>query len=49
MKTFEELQNIWDQQTASESQQTATEIIKKAESHTKKIKRNHLWTKVILA
>jgi hypothetical protein len=29
MKTFEELQNIWDQQTASESQPTAAEIIKK--------------------
>ena len=41
MKTFEELQNIWDQQTASESQPTPTEIIKKAESHTKKIKRSH--------
>ena len=49
MKTFEELQNIWDQQTASESQPTATEIIKKAESQTKKIKRNHLWTRVILS
>ncbi len=49
MKTFEELQNIWDQQTASETQPTATEIIKKAESNTKKIKRSHLWTRVILS
>jgi hypothetical protein len=49
MKTFEELQNIWDQQTASESQPTPTEIIKIAESHTKKIKRSHLWTRIILS
>lgn len=49
MKTFEELQNIWNQQTASESQPTPTEIIKKAESHTKKIKRGHLWTRIILS
>lgn len=49
MKTFEELQNIWDQQTAYESQPTPTEIIKKAESHTKKIKRGHLWTRIILS
>ena len=49
MKTFEELQNIWDQQTATETQPTASEIMKKAESQTKKIKRSHLWTKVILS
>lgn len=49
MKTFEELQNIWDQQTTSETQPTATEIIKKAEIHTKKIKHNHFWTRVILS
>lgn len=49
MKTFEELQNIWDQQTESDRKPTANEIIKKAEVHTKKIKRSHLWTKVILS
>lgn len=49
MKTFEELQNIWDQQTESDTQPTAAEIIKKAEAHTKKIKRSHFWTRVILS
>ena len=49
MKTFEELQNIWNQQTTSETQPTAAEIIKKAELHTKKIKRGHLWTRIILS
>lgn len=49
MKTFEELQNIWDLQTASLSQPTATEIIKRAESHVNKIKRNHMWTRIILS
>jgi hypothetical protein len=49
MKTFEELQNIWDQQTESDTQPTASEIIKKAEAHTKKIKRSHFWNRVILS
>ncbi|MDQ6472494.1 hypothetical protein RB619_17775 [Flavobacterium sp. LHD-80] len=49
MKTFEELQNIWEQQTESDTKPTATEIIKKAEANTKKIKRSHFWTKVILS
>ncbi|MEL1253094.1 hypothetical protein AAEO57_04865 [Flavobacterium sp. DGU38] len=49
MKTFEELQNIWDHQTESDIKPTVTEIIKKAEAHTKKIKRSHFWTKVILS
>jgi hypothetical protein len=49
MKTFEELQNIWDQQTESDTKPTANEIIKKAELHTKKIKRSHFWTKAILS
>ncbi|MTH16396.1 hypothetical protein [Flavobacterium sp. LC2016-01] len=49
MKTFEDLQNIWDQQTESDTKPTATEIIKKAEAHTKKIKRSHFWTKAILS
>lgn len=49
MKTFEELQNIWDQQTEPDVKPTANEIIKKAEANTKKIKRSHFWTKVILS
>lgn len=48
MKTFEDLQNIWDQQTESDTKPAATEIIEKAEAHTKKIKRNHFWTRAIL-
>ena len=39
MKTFEELQNIWDQQSESNIKPAAEDIIKKAEAHTKKIKR----------
>ena len=49
MKTFEELQNIWDHQEECDTRPTATEIIKKAEAHTKKIKRSHFWTKIILS
>lgn len=49
MKTFEDLQNIWEQQTESDTKPTAAEIIKKAEAHTKKIKRNHFWTRAILS
>lgn len=49
MKTFEELKNIWDQQSELDTKPTATEIIKKAELHTKKIKQNHFWTTVILS
>lgn len=49
MKTFEELQNIWDQQTEPNLKPAAGDIIKKAEEHTKKIKRNHFWTRIILS
>lgn len=49
MKTFEDLQNIWDQQTESDTKPAVTEIIEKAETHTKKIKRSHFWTKAILS
>lgn len=48
MKTFEELQNIWDQQTESNTKPAAADIIKKAEAYTRKIKRNHFWTGIIL-
>lgn len=49
MKTFEELQNIWDQQAESNTKPATTSIINKAEAHTKKIKRNHFWIRVILS
>lgn len=49
MKTFEDLQTIWNQQTEANSNPTVTAIIKKAEAHTKKIKRNHFWTITILS
>jgi hypothetical protein len=48
MKTFEELQNIWDEQAEPNLKPAATDVIKKAEEHTKKIKHNHFWTRVIL-
>ena len=48
MKTFEELQNIWNQQTEPNLKPAAIDVIKKAEEHTKKIKRNHFWTRIIL-
>jgi hypothetical protein len=49
MKTFEDLQTIWNQQIQANSNPSGTDIIKKAEAHTKKIKRNHLWTSAILS
>ncbi|WP_163409006.1 hypothetical protein [Flavobacterium ajazii] len=49
MKTFEELQTIWNQQTDSNLKPAAGDIIKKAEAHTKKIRQNHFWTRVILS
>lgn len=49
MKTFEELQNTWNQQTESNTKPDATALIKKAEAHTKTIKRNHFWTGAILS
>lgn len=49
MKTFEDLQNIWNQQTELDIKQAAADIITKAEANTKKIKQNHFWTKAILS
>ncbi|AWG26035.1 hypothetical protein [Flavobacterium kingsejongi] len=49
MKTFEDLQNIWNQQTASDTKPAAATVIKKAAEHTKRIKRNHIWTRAILS
>jgi hypothetical protein len=48
MKTFEELQTTWNQQKDSNTKPAAADIIKKAEENTKKIRRNHFWTKAIL-
>ena len=49
MKTFEELQDTWNQQTESNLKPEATDLIQKAEAHTKMIKRNHFWTRLILS
>ncbi|MFB9109089.1 hypothetical protein ACFFVK_10915 [Flavobacterium gyeonganense] len=49
MKTFEDLQTIWNQQTGPDSKPAVADIVKKAEEYTKKIKRNHFWTRVILS
>lgn len=48
MKTFEELQKTWNQQKDSNTKPAAADIIKKAEENTKKIRRNHFWTRAIL-
>ncbi|CAD0001611.1 MULTISPECIES: hypothetical protein [Flavobacterium] len=49
MKTFEDLQTIWNQQIDPDSKPVVADIVKKAEEYTKKIKRNHFWTRVILS
>lgn len=48
MKTFEDLQNIWDQQAEADSKPTVADLIEKSEAQTKKIKQNHFWTRIIL-
>lgn len=48
MKTFDDLQNIWNQQTDSTTTISAHELIEKANEHTKKIKRNHIGTLCII-
>jgi hypothetical protein len=48
MKTFDDLQNIWNQQTDSTASTSAQELIEKAHEHTKKIKRNHIGTLCII-
>lgn len=48
MKTFEELQTTWNQQKDFNIKPTAADIIKKAEANTKKIRRSHFWTRIIL-
>jgi hypothetical protein len=49
MKTFEELQATWNEQKDSNTKPAAADIIKKAAAHTKKIRRNHFWTRIILS
>ena len=49
MKTFENLQDIWNQQNDFNTNKTASELIKKSEEHRKKIKLNHIATLIILA
>ena len=44
MKTFDEIQSIWDQQTESKSSPSVDNIILKAEKQIKKVKQNHYWT-----
>jgi hypothetical protein len=48
MKTFENLQDIWNKQSISNHKKTAAELIKMAEEHSKKIKLNHIGTLVII-
>lgn len=44
MKTFEELQNVWNQQTESITNHSASDYLKKAEEHQNEIRKNHIWT-----
>jgi hypothetical protein len=48
MKTFENLQDIWNQQNDFNTNKTASELIKKSEEHRKKIKLNHIATLIII-
>jgi len=48
MKTFENLQDIWNQQPASNATKTSAELIKKGENHIKKVKSNHIGTIAII-
>ena len=48
MKTFENLQDIWNQQNDLNTNKTASELIKKSEEHRKKIKLNHIATLIII-
>lgn len=48
MKTFENLQDIWNAQSISNNKKTTAELILIAEEHSKKIKLNHIGTLVII-
>jgi hypothetical protein len=44
MKTFDDIQNIWNQQSETKSSPSVDSLIVKAEKQIKKIKHNHQWT-----
>ncbi|MGX7668546.1 hypothetical protein [Flavobacterium pedocola] len=44
MKTFEDLQNVWNQQSNPSTDQSASDYVKKAEQHQNEIRSNHVWT-----
>jgi hypothetical protein len=44
MRTFDDIQSIWNQQSETKSSPSGDSIILKAEKQIKKIKRNHYWT-----
>jgi len=48
MKTFENLQDIWNAQSISNNKKTTGELITIAEKHAKKIKSNHMGTLLII-
>lgn len=48
MKTFENLQDIWNTQSISNNKKTTAELIVMAEKHAKKIKSNHIGTLVTI-
>lgn len=49
MKTFEDLQNVWNQQSEPNTTQSASDYVKKAEQHQNEIRRNHVWTITIIS
>jgi len=49
METFDELQNLWNQQAKPQKSIQASEIIKKAEAQMRNIKINHFFTIAILS
>ncbi len=49
MTDFNQIQELWDSQSPMNSPVRADEIIRKAENHLKKIRRNHIGTIVILS
>lgn len=48
MKTFENLQDIWNAQSISNHKKNTAELIVMAEEHSKKIQLNHIGTLVII-
>lgn len=48
MKEFEDLQNLWDNQKDDSTKLSPEELIKKADSAIKKVRRKHLWAIAVL-